>query len=231
MSVFYGVGTGPGDPKLLTLLAVETIERCPVIVIPSSQKEECRAYRIVGATIPEIEKKEIIELPFPMKMSSKELERFHHTAADVISETLAEEKDVAFLTIGDPTLYSTYIYIADELKKIGYECRAIPGISSAFAAAATVGTDLAMKDEEVHIIPGSANPIDALDLPGTKVFMKSRSGYGRLLTKLHKLEAEGKVSVYAVSEIGMEDEAVYMSSKELEKDPGYLTTLIVKDRK
>ena len=61
--------------------------------------------------------------------------------------------------------------------------------------------------------------------------MKSRSGYGRLLTKLRKLEAEGKVSVYAVSEIGMEDEAVYMSAKELEKDPGYLTTLIVKDRK
>ena len=34
--VLYGVGTGPGDPELLTIKAVRTIESCPVIAAPQT---------------------------------------------------------------------------------------------------------------------------------------------------------------------------------------------------
>ena len=44
--ILYGVGVGPGDPKLMTYLAVETIERCPVIAIPSEEKHYGVSYRI-----------------------------------------------------------------------------------------------------------------------------------------------------------------------------------------
>ena len=57
IGVLYGIGVGPGDPELMTLKAINTIKACDIITIPAVSKEECYAYSIVQAVLPEIEKK------------------------------------------------------------------------------------------------------------------------------------------------------------------------------
>ena len=66
IGVLYGIGVGPGDPELMTLKAINTIKACDIITIPAVSKEECYAYSIVQAVLPEIEKKHIMCTPFPM---------------------------------------------------------------------------------------------------------------------------------------------------------------------
>ena len=39
-------------------------------------------------------------------------------------------KDVAFLTLGDPTVYSTYLYLHRKVTARGYEAEIIPGVPS-----------------------------------------------------------------------------------------------------
>ena len=66
IGVLYGIGVGPGDPELMTLKAINTIKACDILAIPAVSKEECYAYSIVQAVLPEIEKKQIMCTPFPM---------------------------------------------------------------------------------------------------------------------------------------------------------------------
>ena len=69
--ILYGVGVGPGDPKLMTYLAVETIERCPVIAIPSEEKHYGVSYRIAEQMIKDLDKKECLSLPVPMTKTGR----------------------------------------------------------------------------------------------------------------------------------------------------------------
>ena len=64
--ILYGVGTGPGDPELLTLKAVRILREADVIGIPSTKKEGCKAWQIAVQAVPEIEKKETLFVSFPM---------------------------------------------------------------------------------------------------------------------------------------------------------------------
>ena len=52
--ILYGIGTGPGDPALITQKATAVIQSCELILIPAKSPEECYAYRIVKELIPEI---------------------------------------------------------------------------------------------------------------------------------------------------------------------------------
>lgn len=230
MGVFYGVGVGPGDPELITLKALRIIKECSVIVLPSSPREECRAYNIVKESIPDIDKKDILELPFPMTMSKEELDTFHKGSAEKIKAILNDGKDAAFLTIGDPLLYSTYIYISEILMTEHISCEAVSGISAVFASAAATHTVLAKKDEEVHIIPQVMDCDEALKLTGTRIFMKRKKDFGTMLLKLREHEDDSRIIVRAVSNCGMENETVYYSAKDIPSDVDYLTTIIVKDR-
>lgn len=66
IGVLYGIGVGPGDPELMTLKAINTIKACDILAIPAASKEECYAYSIVQAVLPDIENKQIMCTPFPM---------------------------------------------------------------------------------------------------------------------------------------------------------------------
>ena len=54
----YGVGVGPGDPKLMTYLAVETIKNCPVIAVPADGKEHAISYKIASGIVKDMDQKE-----------------------------------------------------------------------------------------------------------------------------------------------------------------------------
>ena len=84
--ILYGIGVGPGDPRLMTLAAVKAIENSDVVILPTEPKEECYANRIVRSVIPDIDKKEILCRHFPMIRDKEQLKRAH----DQIYEELQE---------------------------------------------------------------------------------------------------------------------------------------------
>ena len=61
----YGVGVGPGDPELVTLKAIRTIEACRVVVAPRARAGSSLALSIVRANV-DLTCHEVVEVPFAM---------------------------------------------------------------------------------------------------------------------------------------------------------------------
>lgn len=228
----YGIGVGPGESSLLTLKAIRTIESCDVLIYPAASKEECYAYRIVVREVPEVEEKPYCCLPFPMVREAEKLEKAHREIYEQIASYLNRDKKVGLMTIGDPTVYSTYMYMHERAKEEGFLPEIISGVPSFCAAAARLGISLGEKTDEIHIIPASYDVRETLQYTGTRIYMKSGKKLTDLIGLLREqektLEKNRTLEVYGVSNCGMEDEQVYYGLKELEQAKGYLVLVIVK---
>ena len=97
-------------------------------------------------------------------------ENYQNVSKEIMKK-LDEGKDVAYLTLGDPTIYSTYIYIQRIIKESGYEAEIINGIPSFCAVAAKLGDSLADRSEQLHIIPSSYDIEEALETSGEIRFL------------------------------------------------------------
>ena len=220
----YGVGVGPGDPKLMTYLAVETIKNCEVIAVPADGKEHAISYKIASGIVTDMNQKECLALSSPMTKDSNVLNENYQNVSKEIMKKLDEGKDVAYLTLGDPTIYSTYIYIQRIIKESGYEAEIINGIPSFCAVAAKLGDSIADRSEQLHIIPSSYDIEEALELPGNKILMKAASKLADVKRILQELNMEAQM----IENCGMEDEKIYHSVEEMPEKAAYYTTLVVK---
>jgi precorrin-2/cobalt-factor-2 C20-methyltransferase len=221
----YGIGVGPGDPELLTLKAVKIMKECDVIAIPAESKESCIAYLIAVQAVPELAFKEILPVSMPMTKDKEVLRLSHEKGAADVIELLDSERKVGFLTLGDPTVYSTYMYIHNRVKLRGYETEIINGIPSFCAVAATLGISLAENKDQVHIFPASYDLSDALSLQGTKIFMKM----GKKLNEVRNKIKEAKLEAYMVENCGMENEKIYKTIEEFPEEAGYYSLIIIKN--
>ena len=172
--ILFGTGIGPGDPELMTLKAVRLIRENDTIAVPGEKPEESIAYQIAVQAVPEMAEKELVAIPMPMTKNAKELEENHRRGAEKIEELLDAGKNVVFLTLGDPTVYSTYLYVHRRVLEDGYDARIVSGVTSFCAAAASLSEGLVENSEELHVIPASYQIEDALEFSGTKVLMKAR---------------------------------------------------------
>ncbi len=222
----YGVGVGPGDPELLTLKALRVVREAPVIAVPAEQKEESVAYRIVRAAYPELEQKEVLPVPMPMTKDKQRLAASHEAGAAAVERILEEGKDVAFLTLGDPTVYSTYLYIHRLVAQAGYATEIVSGIPSFCAVAARLNVGLVEKAELLHVIPSSYPVEEALKLSGTRVLMKAGKKMGQVKAQLEALSAD----VCMIENCGMENEKIYRSAEEIPEDAGYYSLILVKEK-
>ena len=139
--VLYGVGTGPGDPELLTIKAVRTIESCPVIAAPQTADGAMVALDIVRGAV-DLTGKTVIPVRFSM---TRDVERRAAEHASLVRELVAHldaVRDVALLNLGDPSIYATFQRIAPDVRARGFEARAIPGVPSFCAVAAALERDL-----------------------------------------------------------------------------------------
>ena len=216
--MIYGIGVGPGDPELMTLKAARLLREADVIAIPGKKKETCTAYQIALGAVPEIEEKEIIPVVFPMTKDEAVLKESHEAAVKSLAALMDQGKTVAFLTLGDVTVYSTYGYVHQKLLNLGYESVLVNGVPSFCAAAAKLGISLGEKAEPIHILPGSYPVKDGLKLSGTKIADVKRE---LLLTECH---------AWMVENCGMEGERLIRSAADIPEDAGYYSLIIAKDR-
>lgn len=222
----YGVGVGPGDARLMTCLAVEVIEKCPVIAVPGGEKEFVVSYQIAGKMIKGLDQKECLCLSSPMTKAKDVLNAAYQSGAEKIMEQLRQGKDVAYLTLGDPTVYSTYIYIHRLVRQQGFHAEIINGVPSFLAASARLSDSLADRSEQIHIIPASYDIEEAMKLPGTKVLMKAASKMPEVKNRLISHGA----SACMVENCGMADERVYYTVQEIPEEAGYYSLVIVRER-
>lgn len=228
----YGIGVGPGDPELVTIKAARIMREVPVICAPRAATDaDSFALSIVTGYIDPKRQKVITPL-FPMSMDKAVLEAAWSDAADAVSVELMEGNDVAFLTLGDPSLYSTYAYILNKIKLRLPDAisETVSGVSSISLAAARAGVDLALGQERLAIMPVGRDMElirQALDQFDTVVLMKVNRSFSKLVALL---EEKGLVdgSVY-ISRCGTDAEKIIRDIKSIGPDQlDYLSLVIVK---
>ena len=151
----YGVGVGPGDPELMTVKAVKTLQNVQWIAVPDTGGDKSA----LSIATPYIEGKPLIYCPAPMTRDSETLRKAHEEGIRRIAEKLEQGENVAFITLGDPSVYSTYMYLHRLIREAGYEARMIPGVPSFCAAAAA-----ALRAE--YTLPGVSQTVILTRLEG-----------------------------------------------------------------
>lgn len=221
MGTLYGIGVGPGDEELLTLKAVNIIKKCDVVVAPCAREgKDSIAFDTARNFVDE--HKEVIIKHFPM--GGKDQDRKVFEAFEVIEEKLKEGKNVAFLTIGDPFVYSTYIYLLTHMKDRGYNTRTIPGITSFCAAASLAGENIVIGDERVLILP--ASQVDEIKDEKFVVIMKLYRNEEKVLDRLEK---KGFKYVF-VKRAYREGQQIFRKREDILKNRDYMS-LIIAQRK
>ena len=214
--VLYGVGVGPGDPEYMTLKAVRLIRENEVIAVPGPVAEETVAYKIAVQAVPELADKELVPILMPMTHDRAVMEQNHDEAADTVEGYLKAGKNVVFLTLGDPTVYSTYMYVQKRIEERGYHTELVSGITSFCAAAARANTSLVEWSEQLHVLPAVHKLDSELDLPGNYVLMKS----GKKMGQVKEILRRSGRDVVMVENCGMDTEKVYHSVDEIPDDAG-----------
>lgn len=228
--IFYGIGVGPGDPKLLTVKAVETIKEVDILICPEGKKGKGSvALEIVKGYVSD--STEILNLRFPMVYKEKEMKNEWERNIEIIYEKLSEGKNVGFITLGDPMLYSTYMYILPEIQNREIIVETIPGITSFCASASRTNTPLAMEDETLIIFPLRKNgkKIEKLmDDFDNLVVMKPSAHNEKLAEELEKKGLDK--SFVLVSKCGTKDEKIIKDIDSVKNRVPYLSTMIIKGR-
>jgi len=162
MGRFIGLGVGPGDPELITVKAVKALKTADIVCIPKSYAHRpSLAFTMIKGILDEREKPaEVLELIFPMTKDEIGNKALWDKNASIIAEKATSGKTIAFITIGDPMFYSTFIYLyqtlKDEYPQVPLEI--IPGVTSMTACAASAKIPLAEKEEVISVIPSDLDP-------------------------------------------------------------------------
>jgi precorrin-2/cobalt-factor-2 C20-methyltransferase len=224
-----GLGVGPGDSELLTVKGIKTLKSVPVICAPKSSKDKPSLALSIVQNILNERKDDyvLIEPLFPMIEDKKALENYWKGAAQLVMDELEEGKDVSFITLGDPSIYSTFSYIAQIIRDEGYDVEMIPGITSFTSCAASAGITLSEKDEIVIIVPKVDQRLEEiLEHADTAVIMKT-SRHSEMLEEIINKDSRVK-KIISVQNCGMDDEKIFNG---FAKKGKYLSTTIVKFEK
>ncbi len=226
---FIGMGVGPGDPDLLTVKAVKTLNNIDVICAPkSAESKPSLALSIIQSVLNQrINDYITLEPLFPMIEDKNELQEYWKEASKLIIEKLDAGKDVAFITLGDPTLYSTFSYVFKLIYDLDYETEIIPGITSFTGCSAAAKISLAEKDEIVVIVPKVDGRLpQILEHGDTFVIMKT-SRHTEKLKEIINGDERNK-EIISVQNCSMKDEKVRNGFTE---EKNYLSTTIIKFNK
>ncbi|HEX2769970.1 MAG TPA: precorrin-2 C(20)-methyltransferase [Geobacteraceae bacterium] len=232
MAKIYAIGVGPGDPELLTVKAERILRSVPVICAPTAGPADSSYALSIIEPLLDLTRQEVIIQVFPMRKDQAGLDEFWQAAAAGVAERVRKGSDVAFITIGDPFIYSTFLYIyrifREKYPDIPVEV--VPGVSSINAAAIAAGFPLGQASERIAIIPATFQEKDlqkVLSDFDTVVLMKVSRVFDGIYALLKELGLEKKCAF--VSRVGTsEEEVVFDLERLLGQKLDYLSMLIVK---
>ena len=214
MPGLIGIGVGPGDPDLLTVKAVRAIQNADIIMCPASKEDRPSiALSVVSSLIDKSKNQEIVKLIFPMTKDKDILEATWKRNAKIMAEKVLSRKNVVYLTVGDPYLYSTWIYMHKDLTENypNMEISVIPGIVSMFTFAAKVGVSIAEGAEKVAIIPSCYDLSSVKEIAKhseTMVFLKDGRYFDKVIDVL-KESGFPDDSIFAIGQdLGTENEII-----------------------
>ena len=214
MGGLIAIGVGPGDPDLLTVKAVNAIQNADIIMCPASKEDRPSiALSIVSSLIDKTKNQEIIKLIFPMTKDKNVLEQTWKKNAKIMAETVLSGKNVVYLTVGDPYLYSTWIYMHKDLEENypDMSINVIPGIVSMFTFASKVGVSIAEGAEKVAIIPSCYDLSSVKEIAKnseTMVFLKDGRYFDQVIEVL-KESGFPDDSIFAIGQdLGTENEII-----------------------
>lgn len=215
--VFYGIGVGPGDPELLTLKAVGLLRQAEVVAAADTGGPSL-ALRIAAEHIRD---KELLLCPAPMTRDPHRLQAAWEEGTERICAQLDKGRTVAFVTLGDPTIYSTCGYLFQRIRERGFSAQLVPGVTSFCAAAAAAGVSLCEGEESLLVLPASSPLLEeSRKLPVNRVVMKA----GRSLERVRDSLGERAV---LVENCGMEEERIIPLSEA--ESAGYFATVLQGD--
>ena len=226
--ILYGVGVGPGAPDLLTLRAVKVLGAVDVILAAASPRNDFSA--ALETARPHVrDDVRVLRLEFPMTRDKAVLREAWRVAAQTTQEVLESGKSAAFLTIGDPLVYSTFGYLMHTLAQSAphLDVQVVSGITSFQAAAARTRTVLCENGETLRIIPGinSREDLDAaLREADSAVILKA---YRNLPAITEALRAAGRLdSCVLASHVEQPGERVRHGIDPEEGTPPYMSLVL-----
>ncbi len=228
---FYGIGVGPGDPELLTLKAQRILQKIDVLFIPKSKTEKrSLALSIVSGALER--EWDCHELLLPMTRDEEVLQLHWQEAARQVIEVIKTGREAAFITLGDPGLYSSFTYILKYIRQMApqAEVEIVPGVSSINSISAWIQEPLAEGNESLIILPAGlakeriANLLDQVD---NLLLLKA----GNEIDKIREILTEQKISTrnFLVSRGGFNDGFYTDDLDRLEgQSLDYLSSVLIK---
>ncbi len=231
--ILYGVGVGPGDPELLTLKAARLLGSVSRVYAAASTKNSYSvSLNIVRPHLaPGVAP---VVLAFPMTRDQAVLDRAWKENARTVLTDLDAGRDVAFLTLGDPSTYSTFGYLLRTLRGLdpAVQAEVVPGVTSYSAAAALAGEPLAEGDQTLAVVSGvcggdtlrrAAAAADSL------VVLKAYKRFGDIKSALGEAGLLG--SAMLVSACGQDGQNLVRDLAEVQDTPPYFSLVLAKKKR
>jgi len=227
----YGIGVGPGDPELITLKAMKILREVAVVFAAASTKN---SYSLaVDIASPHLTEGVPVEsLGFPMTRDKEILNGAWQDNAGKVAKTLKEEKDVAFITLGDPMTYSTFGYVMHTIKKSypDIPVKVIPGITSYQSAAASAGRVLAEGEESFTVVSGALgaeNLKEIVDHTDNLVMLKVYRNYKEIIDTLKQMDLIDNSIL--ITRCGLDGEQIVRNLEDYSDSvPPYLSLLLIR---
>lgn len=223
---FNIVGVGPGDPELLTIKAVRLIKESDVIITPVKKEGVTDSTALSIASTYIEDKNRVVYMYFPMDkgfLTDKSVHDLYKEHAETINTMLEKNLNIVCLTLGDPSIYSTFSYLAPYINSIGF----VPGITSFLHGAALAKLPLCIGEESLCIVNMTDSEDDIREifrLHQNIVVMKVCANQALLKELLIKHNK----SVNLMSNIGLEKESFTTDIDVLDRKLPYFTIGIIK---
>ncbi|HEM2541422.1 TPA: cobalt-factor II C(20)-methyltransferase [Streptococcus suis] len=229
MARFYGIGIGPGDSELVTVKASRILGELDILYTPEAKRgSKSLALEIAGPYLGE--ELMIKQRHFPMVRDKSHKEGQWQEIAEEIVADVQAGKNVGFITLGDPMVFSTYSYLLDI---IGHriETKTIPGITSYNSIAAEVGLPLVMDEESFAVVPATAGVQQletVLRTHDTIVIMKVANHLAEVLPLLKRLDLLEKTILVSRSSTDQQEIRHGIADFSLDEKLSYFSTMLVK---
>lgn len=240
-SVLYCIGCGPGDPELVTIKAINLIKNADIIFTPTARENKPSvALSIVEKYVSK--GTEVRQLIFPMTKDVTKLKESWKNNANEISEAVRIGKKAVYLTVGDPSLYSTWIYIHKEIQTNhkDVEVEIVPGITSIFSFSAELKTPVGEGEEIIGIIPACYN-LDRLKTAAeccdTLVFLKDGKYFNSVIDVLVESSFPDDSDVFIAQDVSTNAESLQkrklidIARDKNENNDKYFSIMIAKKKK